>query len=141
MTDIMAAVGLRQLDRYKGLLNRREEIIRCYNKTCDELGISHLVHHTCEMDSSNHLYLIRIPGIQVEQRDLIIEKMAEKGVSTNVHYKPLPFMTAYGKDCSAYPNAYDYYQNLLSLPLHTLLSNEDVNYVCETLKIVVGKTC
>ena len=141
MTDIMAAIGLRQLDRYKGLLERRAEIIKRYDRTCDELGISHLVHYTSEMDSSNHLYLIRIPGITVEQRNEIIEKMAEKGVSTNVHYKPMPLMTAYGKDCSAYPNAYDYYHNLISLPLHTLLSIEDVDFVCETLKGVVRETC
>ena len=141
MTDIMAAIGLRQLDRYKVLLERRVEIINKYDKTCDELCINHLVHHTNEMDSSNHLYLIRIPGITVEQRNQIIEKMAEKGVSTNVHYKPLPMMTAYGKDCSEYPNAYDYYHNLISLPLHTLLSNDDVDYVCSTLKGVVLETC
>ena len=134
MTDIMAAIGLRQLDRYKGLLERRVEIIEQYDRTCDELGISHLIHHTSEMDSSNHLYLIRIPGITVEQRNEIIEKMAEKGVSANVHYKPLPLMTAYGKDCSSYPNAYDYYYNLISLPLHTLLSDEDVEFVCHVLR-------
>lgn len=141
MTDIMAAIGLRQLDRYKGLLERRAEIIKKYDNTCDELGISHLVHHTNGMDSSNHLYLIRIQGITIEQRNLIIEKMAEHGVSTNVHYKPLPMMTAYGNDCSAYPNAYDYYHNLISLPLHTHLTNEDVDYVCKILKTVVRETC
>ena len=139
MTDIMAGIGLRQLDRYKDLLTRRLEIIKKYDLICDSLGISHLVHHTDYMDSSNHLYIIRIPGINVEQRNLIIEKMAERGVSTNVHYKPLPMMTAYGKDCSAYPNAYDYYHNLITLPLHTLLSDEDVEYVCYSLKEVVGE--
>ncbi len=137
MTDIMAAIGLRQLDRYPGLLKRRTEIISAYNKTCDALGISHLVHHTETMDSSNHLYLIRIPGIGEQQRNLIIEKMAERGVATNVHYKPLPMMTAYGKDCSAFPNAYNYYRNLVTLPLHTLLSDEDVEYVCAMLKGVM----
>ena len=134
MTDIMAAIGLRQLDRYKGLLDRRIEIIRKYDKTCEELGISQIVHHTSELDSSNHLYLIRIPGITVEKRNEIIDKMTENGVSTSVHYKPLPLMTAYGKDCSSYPNAYDYYHNLISLPLHTLLSDEDVEYVCCVLR-------
>ena len=98
-----------------------------------------MVHHTDYMDSSNHLYLIRVPGIDVEQRNLIIDKMAERGVATNVHYKPLPMMTAYGKDCSAYPNSYDYYKNLITLPLHTLLSDEDVEYVCVTLRDVVGE--
>lgn len=137
MTDIMAAIGLRQLDRYLGLLERRAEMMKKYDAVCAELGISHMVHHTEFMDSSNHLYLIRVPGITVEQRNEIIEKMAERGVATNVHYKPLPMMTAYGKDCSAYPNSYDYYHNLITLPFHTLLSDEDVDYVCETLKEVV----
>ena len=142
MTDIMAGIGLRQLDRYSSLLARRVEILAKYDAVCDQLGISHLVHHTENMDSSNHLYLIRVPGIEQEQRNAIIEKMAERGVATNVHYKPLPMMTAYGKNCSAYPNAFDYYHNLITLPFHTLLSDEDVDYVCECLresyKAVVG---
>ena len=137
MTDIMAAIGLRQLDRYLGLLERRAEMRSRYDAVCAELGFSHLVHHTDYMDSSNHLYLIRVSGIDEAERNVIIEKMAEHGVATNVHYKPLPMMTAYGKDCSAYPNAYDYYHNLISLPFHTLLSDDDVKYVCETLKEVV----
>lgn len=140
MTDIMAAIGLRQLDRYLGLLKRREEIIRRYDAVCDELGISHLVHHCAGIDSSNHLYLIRIHGISVEQRNLVIEKLAEKGVSTNVHYKPLPMMTAYkalGWDIKDFPNTYDYYANLITLPLHTLLSDEDVDYICAALKDVM----
>ena len=136
MTDIMAAIGLRQLDRYPALLGRRAEIMRRYDAVCDELGISHLVHHTENMDSSNHLYLIRIPDIDEQQRNTIIEKMAERGVATNVHYKPLPMMTAYGKDCSAYPAAYDYYHNLITLPLHTLLSEEDVDYICDVFTSV-----
>lgn len=142
MTDIMAAIGLRQLDRYLGLLNRRVEIIAKYDAVCDELGISHLVHHTDKMDSSNHLYLIRVPNITGARRNEIIEKMAEKGVATNVHYKSLPMMTAYksdGVDIKDYPNSYDYYHNLITLPLHTLLSDEDVGYVCETLKAVVER--
>jgi len=136
MTDIMAAIGLRQLDRYQGLLKRREEIIAVYDKTCDELGINHLVHHTDTVNGSNHLYLIRIPGATEEKRNLIIQKMAEQGVATNVHYKPLPMMSAYGKRCDDYPNSYDYYHNLITLPLHTLLSDEDVNYITDTLKRV-----
>lgn len=139
MTDIMAAIGLRQLDRYQGLLKRRTEIIKKYDAVCDELGITHLVHHTDTVDSSNHLYLTRIPGITEAQRNELIVKLAEAGVTTNVHYKPLPMMTAYGKDCSDYPNAYDYYHNLITLPLHTLLSDEDVEYVCEVLKKVCKK--
>lgn len=140
MTDIMAAIGLRQLDRYLGLLERRNQIIQKYDETCDSLGISHLIHHTDYMDSSNHLYIIRMSGIKVETRNKIIEKMAEAGVSTNVHYKPLPMMTAYKESSGGiekYPNSYDYYENLITLPLHTLLSDEDVEYVCETLSSTV----
>ncbi len=140
MTDIMAAMGLRQLDRYPGLLARRTWILNRYDAACDALGISHLVHHNETMDSSCHLYLIRVPGITEQQRGEIIEKMAAKGVATNVHYKPLPMMTAYkalGADIKDYPNAYDYYHNLITLPLHTLLSDEDVSYVIEVLSEVV----
>lgn len=140
MTDIMAAIGLKQLDRYKGMLKRRTEIIKEYDKTCDELCISHLVHHVNDsvvMDSSNHLYIIRVPGIDEEKRNEIIEKMAECGVATNVHYKPLPMMTAYKESSGGvelYPNSYDYYKNLISLPLHTRLADEDVQYVCDVLR-------
>ena len=136
MTDIMAAMGLKQLERYLGLLERRRMIVNKYDQACDELGISHMVHHIEGMDSSNHLYLIRIPGIDEEQRNSIIEKLAEFGIATNVHYVPLPMMTAYktfGWNINDFPNAYDYYHNLISLPLHTLLSDEDVDYVCEAL--------
>lgn len=139
MTDIMAAIGLKQLDRYESMLERRKWIIDEYNKACDALGIRRLVHHTDCMDSSNHLYLIRIPGITEEQRNGIIEKMAERGVATNVHYKPLPMMSAYGKDSTGYPNSYDYYKNLITLPLHTKLTDEDVEYVCEMLKEVMDE--
>ena len=142
MTDIMAAIGLRQLDRYLGLLDRRTEMMMKYDATCDELGISHMVHHAEGMNSSNHLYLIRVPGVDVDQRNEIIEKMAERGVATNVHYKPMPMMTAYkalGWDIKDFPNTYDYYHNLITLPFHTLLSDEDVEYVCETLKEVVSE--
>ena len=142
MTDIMAAIGLRQLDRYPKLLDRRKEIIAKYDAICDELGICHLIHHTETMDSSNHLYLIRIPNIHMEVRSLFIEKMASRGVATNVHYKPLPMMTAYstlGWDIKDFPNTFDYYENLVSLPLHTLLTDENVDQVCNTLKVVFGE--
>ena len=142
MTDIMAAIGLRQLDRYLGLLDRRVEMMKRYDAACDELGISHMVHHTENMDSSNHLYLIRIPEIGVEERNEIITRMAERGVATNVHYKPMPMMTAYkalGWDIKDFPNTYDYYHNLITLPFHTLLSDEDVEFVVQTLKAVVGE--
>jgi dTDP-4-amino-4,6-dideoxygalactose transaminase len=134
MTDILAAIGLKQLDRYKGILARRHQIVRKYDSACDKLGISHVISHTDVMEGSDHLYLIRIPNASEEKRNKIIEIMASMGVSTNVHYKPLPMMTAYGKDCSKYPNSYDYYSNLITLPLHTLLTDEDVEYVCEVLK-------
>lgn len=140
MTDITAAIGLRQLDRYPSLLKRRLEIIDRYNATCDELGIKHLNHHTNRFDSCNHLYLIRIPGIGEKERNEVMEKFAENGVSTNVHFKPLPMMTAYketDEDILRYPNAYDYYRNLITLPLNTKLSDEDVDYVCSVIKEIV----
>lgn len=140
MTDIAAAIGLKQLDRYPRILDRRKEIIRKYDAVCDKLGISHLLHCVDGMESSNHLYLIRIPGISVRQRNELMEKMAEEGVATNVHYKPLPMMTAYkamGWDIQDFPNAYDYYHNLITLPLHTLLSDEDADYVCQALEKAV----
>ncbi len=137
MTDIMAAIGLKQLDRYASLLERRVEIIKRYDACCDELGISHLVHHTYKMESSNHLYLIRVPGVSEEQRNELIIRLAEAGVTTNVHYKPLPMMTAYKEaDIKNYPNSYDYYRNLISLPLHTKLTDDDVEYIITVLKEV-----
>lgn len=138
MTDIMAAIGLRQLDRYPALLKRREEIIKQYDALCDDLGIMHLKHHVEGMDSSNHLYLIRVPGIREDERNQLIEQMAERGVTTNVHYKPLPMMTAYGRNIKEYPNSYNYYQNLITLPLHTLLTDLDVFDVCDVVREVVG---
>lgn len=142
MTDIMAAIGLRQLDRYLGLLKHRHEIVNKYSALCDELGLSRLCHHVREMDSSNHLFIIRIPGITVKQRDEIIDLMSDAGIATNVHYKPLPMMTAYkmlGWDIQDFPNAYDYYKNAISLPLHTSLRNQDVDYICKTLQAVVNR--
>ena len=140
MTDIMGAIGLRQLDRYEGLLARRKEIIQKYDAMCHELGVMHLNHYTENSRSSGHLYLTRIPGITDEQRREIIIKLAEMGVSTNVHYKPLPMMTAYkamGWDIKDFPNAYAYYENLITLPLHTKLSDEEVGYVVECYRKVV----
>lgn len=140
MTDIMAAIGLKQLDRYEGILVRRKEIIQKYDAMCDELGVMHLNHYTENAKSSGHLYLTRIPGATDEIRREIIIKLAEMGVSTNVHYKPLPMMTAYknlGWDIKDFPNAYAYYENLITLPLHTKLSDEEVEYVVECFKKVV----
>ena len=141
MTDIAAAIGLKQLERYQDLLARRKEIIEKYDAAFRPLGIQVLNHYSEEHISSGHLYLTRIPGITTEQRQEIIEKMAERGIACNVHYKPLPMMTAYkayGWDIKDFPNAYDYYHNLITLPLHTKLSDEDVEYVirnyCDIVK-------
>ena len=134
MTDITAAIGLRQLDRYPGLLRRRAEIIRKYDETCDELGLFRLRHSVPGMVSSNHLYLIRIPGGDEDRRAEVVSSMADQGVAVNVHYKPLPMMSAYGADRSACPNAYEYFRNLITLPLHTLLTDDDVEYVCGALR-------
>ena len=140
MTDIMAAIGLRQLDRYLSLLSRREEIVQRYDSACDELGISHLVHQAEGMQSSYHLYLIRIPGINEFDRNAVIAKLAKHGVAANVHYNPLPMMTAYqdmGGDIQDFKNSYDYYANLITLPLHTKLTNDDIDYVIDQLKEIV----
>lgn len=140
MTDIMAAIGLRQLDRYSGFLERRKEIIGRYDAMSDELGVKHLFHYTENSTSSGHLYLARIPGISDDIRREIIIKLSERGVSTNVHYKPLPMMTAYkelGWNIMDFPNAYDYYANLITLPLHTRLTDEDVEYVICNFREVV----
>lgn len=140
MTDIMAAIGLRQLDRYPGLLARRAEIIGKYDAMCDELGVKHLIHSGENFQSSNHLYLTRIPGIGDAERREIIVKLAERGVNCNVHYKPLPMMTAYkelGWDIKDFPNAFEYYENLITLPLHTKLSDEDVEYIITNYKEIV----
>ena len=136
MTDIMASIGLRQLDRYDGMLARRGEIVEKY----DALGVKHLVHSGENFQSSKHLYLSRVPGIGDRERREIIVRLAERGVNCNVHYKPLPMMTAYkelGWDIKDFPNAYDYYCNLITLPLHTLLSDKDVEYVVTNYKEVV----
>lgn len=134
MTDIMAAIGLAQMDRYEGLLKRREEIIETYDRALKPLGIQVLDHYGEDRRSTGHLYLTRIPGIDRETANQIIEKMAEAGIATNVHYKPLPLLTAYknlGFRMEDYPNAYKQFENEITLPLHTLLSDEDVEYVTE----------
>lgn len=140
MTDIMAAIGLKQLDRYPGMLERRKEIIDKYDAMCNGLGVKYLVHFTEDIISSGHLYLTRIPGVSDDVRREIIVKLAERGIATNVHYKPLPMMTAYrtmGWDISEFPNAYAYYENLITLPLHTRLSDGDVEYIIENFEDVV----
>lgn len=132
MTDIMGAIGLKQLERYPKMLERRKEIICRYDEALRPLGIQTLDHCTDEYESSGHLYITRVPGITVEQRNEIITKMAEQGVATNVHYKPLPMHTAYKKlgfDIKDYPNAYRQYANEITLPLHTCLTDEQVDLV------------
>lgn len=137
MTDIMAGIGLAQLRRYDGLLKRRKEIIEKYDTAIDEMGLLHLDHYTADGSSSGHLYFVRFPGKDIEYRNELIIKMAEKGIATNVHYKPLPLLTAYknlGFDIKDYPNAYDMYKNEMTLPLHTLLTDEEIEYILNTLK-------
>lgn len=134
MTDIMAAIGLKQFERYPGMLKRRKEIIARYDAAFKPLGVETLEHYTNEYTSSCHLYLTRIPGITYEQRNEIIVKMAEEGIAANVHYKPLPMHTAYknmGFDIKDYPNAYAHFANEITLPLHTCLEDEDVEYVID----------
>lgn len=134
MTDIMAAIGLKQLERYPGLLQRRAEIIRRYDAALQPLGVETLTHFGEDYRSSGHLYITRVPNIMEQQRNDIIVKMAEREIACNVHFKPLPMMTAYktlGFDIEDYPNAYKHYANEITLPLHTKLSDEDVAYVIE----------
>lgn len=137
MTDILASFGLIQIKRYEGLLERRKEIIEMYDSMLHPLGVQSLQHFGENFNSTGHLYLARIPGISEEERNEIIIKMAEDEIATNVHYKPLPMFTAYknlGFDIKDYPNAYAQYANEITLPLHTLLSDEDVEYICGSLK-------
>ena len=137
MTDLSAAVGLAQLDRYDGMLEHRHELIRRYDRCCDELGISHLVHMTAQMQSNGHLYMARIPELDETGRNRLIQLLADMGVSANVHFKPLPMLTAYrslGYDISRFPNAYDYYRCEISMPLYSRLTVEDVEYVCDKLE-------
>lgn len=136
MTDIAAALGLSQLKRYESMLKRRKELISMYNEMLSDLDIHILQHYGNDYKSSGHLYLIRLNGKDEQFRNELIIKMAEQGVATNVHYKPLPMMTAYknlGFDIKDYPNAFEMYRNEVTLPLNTLMSNEDVKYVCECL--------
>lgn len=139
MTDIMAAIGLKQLDRYPKLLERRKEIITKYDDALKPLGIKTLNHYSDNASSSGHLYLTRVPGITFEQRNEIIIKMAEQGIATNVHYKPLPMMTAYKSfaNIEDYPNAYNLFANEITLPLHTKLTDEEIEYIIENYTKIV----
>lgn len=132
MTDIMAALGLVQMERYEGLLKRRQEIVAKYNKALEGLNVAVLNHKDANHCSSHHLYLVRLLGKSREEVNKVIELMAERGIATNVHYKPLPMMTAYkalGFDIKDYPNAYHLFENEVTLPLHTCLTDEQVEYV------------
>lgn len=134
MTDIMAGIGLAQMKRYPGMLARRKEIIARYDAAFKPLGIDVLDHYNDNHQSSGHLYITRIPGAGLEERQEIIVKMAEAGIATNVHYKPLPMMTAYknlGFDIKDYPNAYKRFVNEITLPLHTCLTDEEIEYIIE----------
>lgn len=142
MTDIMGAIGLRQMERYGGLLERRKEIVNRYDSMCDELGLKHLIHYGENHKSSAHLYMARVPGIDVKERNSIIAEMAERGIACNVHYKPLPMMTAYknyGWEIKDFTNAFHYYEEEITLPLHTQLSDDDVEYVITNFTDVVKK--
>ena len=143
MTDVAAAIGLAQFKRYPAMLKRRKEIIERFDAAFKPLGVKTLNHYTAEHTSSGHLYLTRIPGITAEQRNDIITKMAEKGVACNVHYKPLAMHTAYknlGFAIKDYPNAYAQFENEISLPLHTCLTDEQVEYIISCFSEVI-KCC
>ena len=140
MTDVAAAMGIKQLERYPEMLRRRREIIEKYDAAFRPLGVKTLEHYTAEHTSSGHLYITRIPGITAEQRNEIIIKMAEAEIVCNVHYKPLPMHTAYkslGFDIKDYPNAYANFANEITLPLHTCLKDEEIDYIIENYTRIV----
>lgn len=140
MTDIMAAIGLAQFKRYPGLLKRRREIIEKYNESFKDLDIEILEHYGEDHVSSGHLYLTRLPGKTRQECNEVIIKLAEAGIAANVHYKPLPMMTAYknlGFDIRNYPNAYHMFENEITLPLHTCLTDEQVDYIISTFRKIV----
>lgn len=143
MMDIVAAIGLAQLDRYEELLNYRRELIELYDKFFEEMdNVQVLNHYHNGNNSSGHLYIIRLIGKDTEYRNKVIEKMGEAGVATNVHYKPLPLLTAYknlGFDIKDYPNSYDMYKNEITLPLNSLLTKDQLKYVCDVLKEILNE--
>lgn len=140
MTDIAAAIGLSQLRRYDEVLSRRKELINRYNELLSGCDVKILKHYDESSESSGHLYIVRLNGKDEEFRNKVIVKMAEKGIATNVHYKPLPMMTAYknlGFKINDYPNGFNMYKNSITLPLNTLMSNDDVEYVVENLREIL----
>lgn len=142
MTDITAGIGLAQIKRYPKLLERRQQIIEKYNNAFKDLPVKLLNHKDDNHTSSGHLYLVRVNGIDEEKRNQIIIKMAEQGIACNVHYKPLPLLTAYknlGFDIENYPNAYDFYKNEITLPLYTKLTDREVDYIIENFRKIVSE--
>ena len=142
MTDISAAIGLVQIRRYAELLHRRRQIVERYNEALKDCNVQVLNHYGDDHQSSGHLYLVRLLGKDCEYRNEVIRKMAERGIACNVHYKPLPMMTAYknlGFDINDYPNAYRQFENEVTLPLHTRLSDEDVEYVISNFVDIISK--
>lgn len=148
MTDIMAAIGLVQFERYSEMLKKREGYVAIYNKAIDALNtcldteyqVAYLDHKSDNHCSSHHLYLVRLQGRTRKEANKVIENMAERGIATNVHYKPLPMMTAYkalGFDIANYPNAYHLFENEITLPLNTCMTMEDVEYVIENFIEIV----
>ncbi len=136
MTDIMAGIGLAQLERYDGMLARRREMVARYNALFAGTAVKPIAHCGADFDGSHHLYIVEVEGITLDQRNAIIIELAEKDVSANVHYKPLPMMTAYkrlGFDIADYPNAYDYFTREITLPLHTCLTDAQIDYTAQTL--------
>jgi dTDP-4-amino-4,6-dideoxygalactose transaminase len=142
MTDMTAALGLAQLERYDGLLKKRKAIIEYYIKALDKLDVNCLEHFTADYVSSGHLFLVRINGIDEFKRNKVVIKMAREGIATNVHYKPLPMHTAYKKlgfDIKEFANSYNQYKNEITLPLHTLLTDAETEYVAEKfINIIKG---
>lgn len=142
MTDIMAGIGLAQLKRYPEMLRRRRQLIEKYNVALAPYAVTVLDHYGNDHSSSGHLYLVRLDGATAEQRNDVIVRMAERGIACNVHYKPLPMMTAYkamGYDIKDYQNAYAQYQNEVTLPLHTRLSDDDVDYILDNFIDIITK--
>lgn len=142
MTDIMASIGLAQFERYPQLLARRKEIIKRYNEALKPFNVQVLKHYDVQQQSTGHLYIVRLLNKTLEERNAIINKMAERGIACNVHYKPLPMMTAYkalGFDITNYPNAYNQYLNEITLPLHTRLTDEDVEYVISNFTEIIAE--
>lgn len=142
MTDVAAAIGLAQFRRYPAMLARRREIVAKYDAAFRPLGVKTLDHITDEYVSSCHLYITRLPGVSYAERGEIINEMAERGIACNVHYKPLPMHTAYksmGFDIKDYPNAYDYFANEITLPLHTCLTDEEIDYVIKNYSEIVKR--